>query len=192
MVGDHDVHAELVRAAHRLDRRDAAIHRDDQPDAARVRALDRADRQAIAVPRAMRDVVRDARAEIGERAMQEVGRGDAVDVVVAVDQRGLGEHDRAPNPLDRVVDAEQEVRVVEVVHRRVEEPLRRAGIEHAAVHEHLGGGQRQPPCHGRAGGPDRDSLRGAEPIAVQRMGRSCAGPRFVWGHPHANTRAARA
>ena len=50
-----------------------------------VQPLDRRRLQAVAVPQALRDEVHDVAAEHFERAAQDHGRRDAVDVVVAVD-----------------------------------------------------------------------------------------------------------
>ena len=87
MIGDHGVDAELERAVHCLDRGDAAVDRDDQTNAPGMRLLDRLDRQPVAVLGAVRDAVFHARAQLAQRGVEQVGRGDAVDVVVAEDER---------------------------------------------------------------------------------------------------------
>ena len=50
MVGDDQIDAEFARAPRRLAGADAAVDRDDQPDAVGVQPLDRRRLQAVAVP----------------------------------------------------------------------------------------------------------------------------------------------
>ena len=100
MIGDDQIDAELARAPRRLGAADAAIHRHDQRDAVGVQPLDRRRLQAVAVLQPLRDEVDDVGAEQLERAAQDHGRRDAVDVVVAVDRDPLPAA-RSPRGCDR-------------------------------------------------------------------------------------------
>ena len=75
---------------------DAAVDRDDQRDAVGVQPLDRRRLQAVAVAQPLRDEVHDVAAEHLQRAAQDHRRGDAVDVVVAVDRDPLLARDAPP------------------------------------------------------------------------------------------------
>ena len=101
VVGDDEVEAELARPARRLGAPDAAIHRDDQRDAFRVQPLDRRRLQAVAVAQPLGDEVHDVAAEQLERAAQDHGGGDAVDVVVAVDRDAFLARDGGQDAVDR-------------------------------------------------------------------------------------------
>ena len=96
VVGDDQIDAELARAARRLGAADAAVDRDDQRDAVGVQPLDRRRLQPVAVAQPLGDEVDDVGAEQLERAPQDDGRRDAVDVVVAVDGDPLLARDGAP------------------------------------------------------------------------------------------------
>ena len=98
VVGDDQVDAELARAPRRLGAADAAVDRHDQRHAVGVQPLDRRRLQAVAVPQPLRDEVDDVAAEHLERAAQDDRRGDAVDVVVAVDGDPLAPRDRLLEP----------------------------------------------------------------------------------------------
>ena len=84
-----EIDAELARAPRRVGAADAAVHRHDQRDALGVQPLDRRRLQSVAVAQPLGDEVHDVGAEQLERAAQDHGRGDAVDVVVAVDRDPL-------------------------------------------------------------------------------------------------------
>ena len=65
-----------------------------------VQAIDGRRLQAVAVGQALGNEVADVGAEQLERAAQDHRRGDAVDVVVAVDGDALAAGDRAQQPID--------------------------------------------------------------------------------------------
>ena len=83
-----------------LDAADAAIHRDHQPRAVGVQPIERRRLQPVAVAQPLGNEVHDVGAEQLERAAQDHGRGDAVDVVVAVDGDALLAGDRAEDAID--------------------------------------------------------------------------------------------
>ena len=101
VVGDDQVDAELARAPRGLDAADAAVDRDDQRHAVGVQPIDRRRLQAVAVAQPLGDEVHDVAAEHLERAAEDHGRGDAVDVVVAVNRDALAAGDGLLEPLDR-------------------------------------------------------------------------------------------
>ena len=85
MIRDDQCDAALFRHLRRLDRGDAAIDGDDQLCAAVADLRDGVAIQAIPFFDAMRNVVIDLAAELTDRVPEDGGGGDAVDVVVAVD-----------------------------------------------------------------------------------------------------------
>ena len=121
VVGDDDVDAAIDRQTHRLDRGDAAIDGDHELYVAiGEHALEHFDLQTVAIDEAMRDDEVDVRAERAEDGLQQHDGGDAVDVVVAVDQDRLAIAHRALNALARFADAVDGRWIMQV------------GIDHAA------------------------------------------------------------
>ena len=99
MVRDDQIDAELARPLRGLGAANAAVHRNDQLHALRVKAIDRGGLQAIAVAVPVGDEVHDVAAEHLERPAQDNGRGDAVDVVVAVNRDALPLRQRQFQPV---------------------------------------------------------------------------------------------
>ena len=124
VVGDDQIDAELARAPRRIGAADAAVDRDDQRHALGVQPIDRRRLQAVAVAQPLGDEVDDVAAEHLERAPQDHGRRDAVDVVVAVDGDALLARERLLEALDRAVHVGEPERIVELIERRVQEPRR--------------------------------------------------------------------
>ena len=133
VVGDDEVDAELARPERRLGAADAAVHRDDERDAFGVQPLDRRRLQAVAVAHPFGNEVHDVAAEQLERAAQDDGGRDAVDVVVAVDGDALLARDGGQDAIDRDLHVGQRHRVVQVLERGVEEPRRALGIVEPAL-----------------------------------------------------------
>ena len=137
VVGDHDRDAPLSCAIDGIDGRDAAVDRDDQPEALIREAFDGLGCEPVALDEAARQKRLDLGPEQAKREQRERGRADPIDVVVTV-------HDDAGAARDRALDqlaclghrAEQEG----VVERRlaVEVGERLRGIIEAATHERLG------------------------------------------------------
>ena len=98
----------------------------DQRDAVGVQPLDRRRLQPVAVPQALGDEVDDVGAEQLERAPQDHRRGDAVDVVVAVDRDPLLARERRHDALDRHAHVGEQHRIVQVLEARVQEARRAA------------------------------------------------------------------
>ena len=122
VVGDDQVDAELARPPRRFDAADAAVDGNDQRDAVGVQPLDGRRLQAVAVAQPLGNEMDDVAAEHLERATEDDGRRDAVDVVVAVNGDPLAAGDGLLEPLDRRRHAGQLERIVQVIQRRVKEP----------------------------------------------------------------------
>ena len=137
VVGDDDVHAERLRLRHLCPGVDAAVDGDEQLDAGAGELVDRRGRDPVALAEPVGQAPADVRAELGEHAHQQEGRGDAVGIVVAVDGDGLSPAQRLVEPPARVGHARHEVGVVDA-EVRVEEGARRGGVAEPAAHEHLG------------------------------------------------------
>ena len=134
MVGDDQIDAELARAPRGLGAADAAVDRDDQRHALGMQPVDRRGLEAIAVLQPFGDEVDDVAAEQLERPAQDDGRGDAVDVVVAVDGDPLLAGQRLFEPRDRAVHVREPEGIVQLVERRVQEACRELGIVEARRH----------------------------------------------------------
>jgi hypothetical protein len=85
-----------------------------------VQPVDGRGLQAVPVAQALRDEVHDVAAKKLEGPAQNHRRGDAVDVVVAVDRDPLAPRERALEPFDRPIHAGQLERVVQVFDGRVQ------------------------------------------------------------------------
>ena len=122
VIGDDQIHAELPCAQGRFSASDAAIDRDDERHAFGVEAIDCGTLQAVAVAQPLRDEMHHVPAEQLERAAQDHGRGDAVDVVVAVNRDPLVLCQRPLDTQDRAFHVRQLEWIVQMFQRRVEEP----------------------------------------------------------------------
>ena len=171
VVGDHGVDAERARVRDGLGRGDAAVHGDDQRAAAALGLVDGIDGQPVAVLDAVRDAVLDARAQLLERAVEQERRGDAVDVVVALDEDALAAPRRRPGCARRRLEVAHLARVVQVVERRIEEPPRRILARDAAVHQRVRHGQRRAEHAGQRRGRCRGVVRMQHPLRWGGDGR---------------------
>ena len=101
VIGDDEIDAELARPPRGVGAANAAVDRHDDVDLLGVQPIDRRRLQAVAVAQPLRDEVDDLAAEHLERAPEDDGRGDAVDVVVAVDRDPLAARQRPLEPRRR-------------------------------------------------------------------------------------------
>ena len=83
VVGDDQPHAQLAAELRLLERRDAAVDRDDQPHALRGKLPDRPGIEAVALLEPSGDMICAIRAARAQIIRQEAGRRDAVDVIIA-------------------------------------------------------------------------------------------------------------
>ena len=137
MVRDDQIDAQFAGAPRRVSATDAAIDRNDQRHAFGMQSVDRCWLQPVAVLETLRDEVDHIGAEQFERAPQDDGGGDAVDVVVAVDRDPLAVGDRAHDPLDRDLHVGERHRIVQLIERRIEEARRQLRIADAALAQEL-------------------------------------------------------
>jgi len=115
MVGDDQIDTELARAARRVGAADAAVDRDDERHAFGVESFDGHRLQAVSVAHALGNEMHDVPAEHLQRAPQNHGRGDAVDVVIAVDRNPFLPRHRGQNAIDGHSHVGQRHRIVQVI-----------------------------------------------------------------------------
>ena len=115
VVGDDQIDAELAGAPRRLGATDAAVHRDDHRHAVGVEPVDRRGLQPVTVLQPLGNEVDYVAAEELERPAEDHRRGDAVDVVVAVDGDPLLAGQRLLEPGDGAVHVGELERIVELV-----------------------------------------------------------------------------
>ena len=106
MVRHDEIDAELSRERRLLDGGDAAVDAHDDLGAVLRELPERRRVQAVALLVAVRDVRADDDAELAERAHEDRRAGDAVDVVVPVDDDALASRERTTEPLDRAIEVE--------------------------------------------------------------------------------------
>ena len=169
VIRDHDVDPERSRPRHRLQRRDAAVHGDDQRAASAPRVLDRIRRQTVAVARAVWDPELDPRSEVAQHGVEQVGRGDAVHIVIPVDQDALAVLDRGPDAVHGTVHVQQRRGIVQVVQRRLQEPPRRFHRLDSAIHQRVRRGPRRAQIASQRSRPLRIMARMQHPL--QQHGR---------------------
>ena len=162
MVGDDDVDAEFVGAAHHFGGADAGIHADNQLHPLFGGGLHHFAPHAVAVLQAVRHVIRGGAAGEFEGLGEEHHAGGAVDVVVAVDQDALALADGARDALNGDRHVAQGQRIVQFFEGRVQEAVGGRGVGESAVHQHLGG--RRPDFEGgRQSGDSVGIGRGQHP-----------------------------
>ncbi len=150
VIGDDEVEAERARPLRCLGAANAAVHRDDHVDLVGMQPVDRRRLQSVAVAQPLRNEMTHLAAEHLQRAAEDDSRGDAVDVVVAVDGDPLAARQRQLEARHRPFHVGQEKRVVQVIERRVQESVGNGGIAEAA--------QAQEPCDCRMDAERRRQL----------------------------------
>jgi hypothetical protein len=180
VIRDDQIDAELSGPAGRIASADAAVDRDDERDALRVKPLDRRRLQSVPVLQPFGDEVHDVAAEQLERAPQDYGRRDAVHVVVAVNGDPLLACDGRQDPIDRDPHIRERHGIVEVIQAGVQEAGGLLGIAEAPLTQQArddgrdaeGGGQlrgrgfiagQQVPFRGDGGHPQPPSSTKSTP-----------------------------
>ena len=135
VVGDHHLHPGRARGGDLGDRRDRAVDGDQQVGAARGEPLDGGGGEPVAVVDAARQVPVDVGAQRAQRAHEDRGRGDAVDVVVAVDGDARAPADVAEDDPGRLAQPAERLERMRLL--GVEEAPRGGRIAQPAPHEHL-------------------------------------------------------
>jgi hypothetical protein len=135
VVGDHDLHAGRPRRSHLVDRGDRAVDRQQQIGPPRGQPLDRRRREPVAVVDAARQVPVDVGAKRAQRAHEDRGRGDAVDVVVAVHGDARAPADVAEDHPGGGLQAPERLERMRLL--GLEEAPRGPGVAEPAPHQHL-------------------------------------------------------
>jgi hypothetical protein len=115
MVADNHVQPGRAGRGHLLDRGDAAVDGHQQADAAAGKALDRGGREPVAVVEAAGQLPDGIGAEGAQRADEDRGGADAVDVVVAEHGDARAARQVTADQLDRGGDPGQRERIVALV-----------------------------------------------------------------------------
>jgi len=142
MVQHDDVHAQVAGQRDLAQRGRTGVHRQQQGHAAVGPLPDHPPRHAVAVGRAIGNEGRLAAdpgsvdAQGAESLEQQSAAGDAVHVEVAMHGHALAVTRGLPHALDGAIHFSQFERVVELVQRRVEEPLEFAGAGHPPGGQH--------------------------------------------------------
>ena len=137
MVDHDDVDPARREPRDRLDRRGAAIDREEQLRRVLLDAAFHAvPRESVAFLHPQRQEGRDvARAEPAQHAGQQRGRGDAIHVIVAEDDDALLRGDRRLDALRRAPQSGEHERIAERLQARIEERADLLAIAMAAVPE---------------------------------------------------------
>ncbi len=144
MVGDDQIDAEVAGPPGRFRAANAAVDRHDQLHALAVQPFDGGGLQAVAVGQPFGNEVADVGAQQLQRAAKDDGRGDAVDVVIAVNGDPLPSGNRGQQPPDRAVHVGEQKRVQQLIEFRAQKPRGRIRIGEATDGEEPGGDGRQP------------------------------------------------
>ena len=138
MIGDDQFETEVSRERRFLDAANAAIDGDDQPlRVFLVKLPHRVAVQAIALFQAMRDVVIDRRIREPQAVPKNTRRGDAIDVVVAVDRDPPPRLHRRDDTIGRFGKIRHQVRFVQSHQARLQKRLRRRVARVSASDQHL-------------------------------------------------------
>ena len=135
MVGDHHVHAARVRVLDLDGRGDAGVDRDDQPRPLVDELIDRAFTHTVALAHAVGDIVPHIRIECLQIQVENADRGDAVHVVVAVDDDAFPGSERLLNAGDRAIHVAEQHGGMQHFFLHAEEAPRRRAVAADAVGE---------------------------------------------------------
>ena len=113
----------------------AAVDRDDERHTIRLQSIERLGLKTVSVLDAIREEVNDVGAEQLQRAAKNDRRRDAVAIVIAVNRDAFLPLDRGENPLDRRRHVRELERIVQMIERRPQEPLRALQIVDPANRE---------------------------------------------------------
>jgi hypothetical protein len=139
MVGDDEIDAALAAAESFVDGAYPAIDGDEERGAAIDGGLDAVRGEPIPLGEPLGDEGEAVKANGAEEGDQEGDRGDAIDVVIAMNADPLPLGKSEAEPVDRVLHAGEKLRIVKRGKRRVEVSRCRLGLDDAAVDEEPGG-----------------------------------------------------
>ena len=139
MVRDDDVDAAIDRAPHRVHAGDSAVNGDHEAHGLLSQnALQHFEFQAVAVDQTMRNDVRCVGAEEAEDGLKEDDGGDAVDIVIAVDQDRFFVSNGALDPLACCRNSVNARGIVQISDRRSNEAAVLIFSSDAAAVKNLG------------------------------------------------------
>jgi hypothetical protein len=138
VVGDDQIDAALFRDLRLLDRGDAAVDGDNELRPGVTDLLKRLGIQPVAFVDPVGDVEIDLSAQDGDGVPEDGGGGDAVDVVVAVDDDFLLVPHRLGDAIGGLSQVWDRERVVQAFEAGAEEILALGRLLDAAVEQHLG------------------------------------------------------
>ena len=143
MVGDDDIHTERTRVGGLVRVRHATVHGDDEARALLMQLGDGVAVETVTLAHAVGNVVLRPQPVPVQRLDEQRGARNAVRVEIAEDGDGLPIAPRSQEPLCRVLDVRQRVRVLEEAVGDVEEITRLVRVADAAPLEQVGddGGQ---------------------------------------------------
>ena len=163
MVGDDQVDAALAGDAGGFDGGDAAVDADNQPGSLLANLLDRLGVQAITFFQPMRNVEIDHAAEVSDGVPENGAGGDAVDVVVAVDDDLLLVANGPGHALGRLGEARNAGRIMQALQARPQKFMAILRLMNAAIEQKL--------CDYRRSLQARSQFLGAGASAAARVQR---------------------
>ena len=143
MIGDDQVDTELARARRCIDRSDPAIYGDDDAGAHPVRPLDSLRPEPVSVVDPMGHQVGDVRTQGTQGEDQDHGSGDAVDVVIPVDDDALAGGNSRQQAIGRSLHLGEGERRVQLVETGMEERTRCGDAVNPAAGENASGRRQQ-------------------------------------------------
>ncbi len=162
MVGDDDIDAELVGAAHHFGGADSGIHADNQLHSLHGGGLHDFRPHTVTVLQTVRDVIRGDAAGEFKGLGEQHDAGGAVHVVVAVDEDRFALADGAGDAFDGRRHVAHGQGIVQFFEGRMEKTPGRFGVGESAVYQDLGG--RRSHLQGGGHGSDSDGVgRGQQP-----------------------------
>ena len=123
VIGDHAVHAQMLRQIDQRAVGDAAVHRHQQAAALRDSA-DGCLVQAVSLRVAIRQIDIHVCIQAAQMGVQNGGGGDAVHVVIAIDGDGGASCQVISNAIHGGAHVAEQIRVSQVVQRRMQKALR--------------------------------------------------------------------
>ncbi len=144
VISDDQVQTNFTGMTASLEIADAAVHRDHQGVTVMAGLVKDVALHSVAVLKAMRDMIADVPAQHLEGPFQNHGRGDSIDIVVAVDQDLFTIFDGGTQAVNHRPHVLHEKGIVQIGDGRVEKSPRSFRIGDVAVHEEGRNHRRDP------------------------------------------------
>lgn len=120
MIGDDHIDSECDGMIDHIDIPRAAIDRNHELHVERLQFVDEVPFESVPVMRTVGEPIGDFRSALREEFRQHRGRADTVDVVVSEDDDPFPIFNRFSDPCDRSIHPLEKIRVVKLIHDRVE------------------------------------------------------------------------